>query len=81
MPPHIASMDSNSLMNPYRNRIAADEMAALREALALQIALMVSSVGGGMGGRGWPSPAFGEDPAFGVKTLGSEPFRMRAARA
>ena len=30
MPPHIASMDSNSLMNPYRNRIAADEMPALR---------------------------------------------------
>ena len=69
MPPHIASMDSNSLMNPYRNRIAADEMAALREALALQIALMASSVGGGMGGKGC------------VKTLGPEPFRMRAARA
>src|ERR1700730_3052962 len=30
MPPHNASMDSNSLMNPYRNRIAADEMHALR---------------------------------------------------
>jgi hypothetical protein len=51
------------------------------EALALQIALMASSVGGGMGGKGWPSPAFGEDPLSASKPWAQSVFTMRAARA
>jgi hypothetical protein len=52
MPPHISSMDSNSLMNPYRNagRSGRNDRAQ-GEALALQIAL-ATSVGGGDGGDG-----------------------------